>query len=353
MRPIYLCSSTATRSAMKSRACLAVMLSLAILAHWGFSVQATDNPKPQRLQVVTTLFPLFDWARVIGGERADVNLLLPPGVEAHAFEPTPRDIIAINKADLFIYTGETMEPWVRNVLGSLTNRDLMIVDSSEGIDYMEEAGIEEARARAHRDPVHHREKEVVRHHDNSEGRHTDHHGGKDPHIWLEFGNARTMVDHIARAFGEKDPAFADLYLSRAAEYNVRLMELERTYERILAGCRHKTLVYGGHFAFGYLAARYRLKHISPFQGFTPDAEPTPKRIAELIDYMKKSGMKALFFEEGIEPRVARVLGRETGAELLLLHGAHNVTKEEMARGVSYLNIMEENLERLKQGLECP
>lgn len=349
---------------MKSTTCLAVMLSLLITVHWGFPVHATDDPGPERLQVVATLFPLFDWARIIGGERADVNLLLPPGVEAHAFEPTPRDIVAINKADLFIYTGESMEPWVRNLLGSLTNRSLMIVDSSEGIDYMEEARHEGAGAegQGRHDSIHDHEKEAARrhdpdhqhsrHHDKIEGHHHDRHGGKDPHIWLEFGNAQKMVNHIARAFSEKDPASADLYLSRAAEYNNQLIQLEKAYEQTLAGCRHKTLVYGGHFAFGYLAARYGLKHISPYQGFTPDAEPTPKRIAELIDYMKQSGMKAIFFEEGIEPRVAKVLGRETGAQLLLLHGAHNVTKEEMARNVSYLSIMEENLERLTRGLEC-
>ena len=302
---------------------------------------AKEGAQNQPLRVVTTLFPLYDWARVIAQDRATVSLLLPPGVEPHSFEPTPKDITAINKADLLIYTGEFMEPWVESLIKGKTNKNLIVVDASQGLELMA-ASQEEDGDHEHADHEHG--------HGNSK---THHHQGKDPHIWLEFGNAQKIVDHIASAFAAKDPDNAQVYLNRAQDYNAKLQELDETYARTLAACKHRTLIYGGHFAFGYFANRYRLKHMSPYQGFAPDAEPTPKKLAELIKTMKESDLQAIFYEEGIEPRVAKVIGEETGARLLLLHGAHNVTKDELAGGVTYLSIMQANLERLKQGLECP
>ncbi len=342
------------------------------------SAQASGDRK---VQVVTTLFPLYDWARAIGGEQAEVVLLLPPGVEAHSFEPTPRDIVGIHKADLLIYTGRFMEPWVENIRKGVRPDGLLIVDTSRGILKGEEGD----HAERAQDPGHSHESESGVHHghgheDHSHAEHAHHghehasehpgeadhhghdhhghdhqHGGQDPHIWLEFGNAQIMVDHIAQAFAQaqKDPERARLYIERAAEYKSRLKELDARYEKALASCKHRTLIYAGHFAFGYFAERYGLTHVSPYQGFSPDAEPTPGRIAELVQTMKALNIQAVFYEEGVEPRVARTIARETGAKMLLLHGAHNVTRDELKSGVTYLSIMEENLARLKEGLECP
>jgi zinc transport system substrate-binding protein len=170
---------------------------------------------------------------------------------------------------------------------------------------------------------------------------------------LEFGNAQIMVDHIAQGFARKDPERARLYLDRAEQYNDMLKTLDQKYEKALASCKHKILIYAGHFAFGYFADRYGFTHVSPYVGFSPSAEPSPRRIAELVKTMKAMDMKAVFYEEGVLPRVAGVIAKETGAELLLLHGAHNVTRDELDQGVTYLSIMENNLERLKKGLECP
>ena len=323
---------------MRKAAIVTALLLLIIVAGRGAgsrTVEAAEN-QSGKLQVVTTLFPLYDWAKVVGGERVDVTLLLPPGVESHAFEPTPRDIAKMHKADIFIYMGDHMEPWVTSMVKGVSGDSLLVIDASEGIQLLQETDETAEPAHAH-------------HQGDSKQRF---HGDVDPHIWLEFNNAQEMVDTIARGLMKKDAAHKERYEKRAEAYKSDLRELDDRFEQALAHCRHRTLIYGGHFAFGYFAKRFNLEVISPYRGFAPDAEPTPREIAQLIQKMKTFNIKYIFYEEGIEPKVARVIGQEAGAELLMLHGAHNVTKDELSAGVTYLSLMTDNLERLKTGLEC-
>jgi zinc transport system substrate-binding protein len=289
-----------------------------------------------RLEVVTTLFPTYDFARQVGRDKVDVSLLLPPGVEPHTFEPKPQDVVRINKADVFIYTGKYMEPWAEDLVKGIIGKGPTVVDASAGIKLMDE------------------EEDHDEDHDEEESGHGHHHhhGGKDPHIWLDLGNAQIMVETIAKAFAGKDPGNGAYYLKNAAEYNAKLADLDRRYKETLAKAKYKTIIYGGHFAFGYFAGRYGLEHDSPYEGFSPNAEPSPKAIAELIKKLKGSGIKYIYYEELLDPKVARTISQETGAKLELLHGAHNVSKDELKSGVTYISIMEDNLKKLKVGLEC-
>jgi zinc transport system substrate-binding protein len=292
-----------------------------------FNVFAQESTK--KLEVVTTLFPTYDFAQKVGKDTINVSLLLPPGLESHTFEPKPQDVVRINKADIFIYTGKYMEPWVEDLLKGVSNKNLLVVDASTGIELISEG-----------------------HHDEDEGDHDDHHGGKDPHIWLDLANAQIMVDTIAKALVEKDPANSAFYLNNAKEYKSKLADLDRRFQETLSTAKHKKIIYGGHFAFGYFAKRYGLEHDSPYDGFSPNAQPSPKAIAGLINQLKQSGIKYIYYEELLDPKVARTISQETGAKLELLHGAHNVSKDELRRGVTFLDIMEDNLKKLKVGLEC-
>jgi zinc transport system substrate-binding protein len=287
-----------------------------------------------KIEVVTTLFPTYDFCRQVGKDKVNVTLLLPPGVEAHAFEPKPHDIARINKADVFIYTGAAMEPWVEDILKGVSNKDLIVVDASMGIALM--GGDDHT--------------EEGEHHEEEQGMH--HHGGKDPHIWLDLGNAQMMVSTIASALAAKDPANRDFYAANAGEYNAQLNDLDNRFKQTLSTAQHKTIIYAGHFAFGYFTKRYGLTHVSPYQGFSPDAQPRPRAIVELIKTMRVSGQKYVYFEELLDPKVARVIASETGASLELLSGAHNVSKDDLAKGVTFVQIMEKNLEKLKVGLVC-
>ncbi|MBZ0157962.1 MAG: metal ABC transporter substrate-binding protein [Alphaproteobacteria bacterium] len=290
----------------------------------------TRGAETEKREVVASLFPLYDFARNVGGERAHVTLLLPPGTESHSFEPKPADIIALTRADIFIYTNKFMEPWVDDILKGVANKDLLVVNASSGLSLMEGSG------------------EDGHDHDREHGHG---HDPVDPHVWLDFSNAIRMVNTILEGFLQVDPAHGDIYRKNAEEYQAKLKALDEKFRSTLAGCGQKMFVSGGHSAFGYLARRYGLEYRAAY-GFSPDAEPTPGELAEVARILKKNRLHYLFYEELLTPRVAEAIAAETGATLLKLHAAHNVSREEMERGVTFLSLMEENLESLRTGLQC-
>jgi len=276
-----------------------------------------------KIKVVTTLFPLYDMAKNIGANKAEVSLLLPPGVEAHSFEPKPSDIVKINEADIFVYTGKFMEPWADGIIKGVENKNLIVVDASRGTKMI--PGV---------------------FHDADEPA-----GSLDPHIWLDFDNTRTMVGNIARAFRSKDSVNKSFYERQADNYGNKLSELDSAYKTTLAACKNKEVVYAGHYAFGYLAKRYGLEYIAA-QGVSPDAEPTAKDLINLVKQIEKDKVEYVFYEELTSPKIAETIAGETEARLLLLNAAHNLTKDEIEKGVSFFDILKRDLDNLKVGLEC-
>jgi len=308
--------------------------------------RGTSPEQGGKVKVITTLFPLYDFARTIGQDRVEVSLLLPPGVEAHSFEPKPSDIVKISGADLFIYTGKFMEPWVEAVLKGVTNPKLKVVDASVGIPLLT------AESEAHEHEGGHQHGEAAeKSGSRKDGGHHPGHTDVDPHIWLDLRNAATMVDTIAAGLTEIDSAHRDLFIKNAEEYKKKLAALDARFRNELSRCAKREFIQGGHFTFGYLARRYNLTYIAAL-GFTPDSQPSPRQLIALAKQIREHGLKHVYYEELMEPRVAETLSRETGATLLMLHGAHNVSKEELERGVTFLAIMEQNLENLKVGLQC-
>ncbi len=314
---------------------LLIVATLLLLFCFGACNRPPDKAQAERrLKVITTLFPLYDFSKQVGGERADVSLLLPPGVEPHSFDPKPGDLLKLESADLFIYTGNEMEPWAETILKSIRAEQLVVVDASAGILTSEE-----------KSPYILGKKGV------SAAGDQHYHVGIDPHVWLDLSNARKMVETISKGFALKDPAHKEYYASNAQEYENRLAQMDAEYQRTLAACKKHVIIHGGHFAFNYLAKRYHLLYMSAYSG-SPDAEPTARRMITLKEQLKKYDVHYIYYEELITPRVAEIIARETGASMLKLNGAHNVTREEMARGITFLEIMQQNLQNLKVGLEC-
>ncbi|HSW64817.1 MAG TPA: zinc ABC transporter substrate-binding protein [Dissulfurispiraceae bacterium] len=316
-----------------------VFIAALLLCSAACQQQPLPTPAAPKVKVVTTLFPLYDFARSIGGDKAEILLLLPPGAEAHSFEPKPSDVAHLAKADIFVYTNKYMEPWAEKMVKGASSSTLAIIDTSVGIRLAESADEHE---RQHEHGVKDRKDDRAEEHG---------HGKVDPHIWLDFRNAVKMIDAIRDGFVQKDAAHKEHYMRRADELKVRLEALDAEYAAMLATCKKKTLVSGGHFAFGYLAKRYDLKYTSAY-GFSPSAEPSPRDLIRLSRLIRKQGVRYLFHEELIEPRIAETIARETGAELLLLHGAHNISRTDFDRGVTFLHLMERNFESLRKGLEC-
>lgn len=276
-----------------------------------------------KLTVVTSIFPLYDFAKTIGGDKVEVSLLLPPGVEAHSFEPKPSDIANINTADIFVYAGQFMEPWAADITQGTTNKSLKVVDASAGIILI--PGV-----------FHDADKPA---------------GSEDPHIWLDFDNDKQITQTITAAFIAQDPVNAVYYQARVAAYQESLMALDLQYQTALTNCVSREIIYGGHYAFGYLAKRYNLKY-SAAQGVSPDSEPTAQDLVNLVGQIKKDNIKYVFYEELTTPKIAETIAQETNTQLLLLNAAHNVSKDDLVTGKTFLQIMEANLKNLKIGLQC-
>lgn len=291
-----------------------------------FSACAKRGEEPaqiKKLKVITTLFPVYEMAKNIGADKAEVSLLLPPGVEAHSFDPKPGDVVKINEADIFVYTGKFMEPWAEDVIKGAVNKNLIVVDASRGTKMI--PGV---------------------FHDADEPAES-----LDPHIWLDFDNAKIMVKNIVQAFQFKDSTNKDFYEQKANDYSNKLTELDTSYKTILATCKDKEIVYGGHYAFGYLTKRYGLKYLSA-QGVSPNAEPTANDLVKLVEQIKKDKIKYVFYEELTSPKIAETIANETNAKMLLLNAAHNLSKDQFNQGLSFFDILKKDLDNLRVGLEC-
>lgn len=288
-----------------------------------------------KIEIVTTLFPQYDFARQIVGDKAEVTLLLPPGMESHSYEPTPADMIKINKANLFIYTGELMEPWAHKMIESVDSEQVKVLDVSQGIPLL--ASNEE-------DEQHHDHEAEVEGHEHSED--DGHHHTYDPHIWTSPQNAKVMVNNILEALCEVDPQNADYYKANAQAYQLQLDNLNDEFEVVVSNSKHDTIYHSGRFAMQYLMQQYGVNYVSaPFE-----AEPSAALVAQVINEIKANNIPAIYYEELITPKIAQMISEETGAQMLLLHSCHNVSKEDFDNGVTYLSLMEQNVENLKIGL---
>ena len=301
-----------------------------------------DDSKPL---IVTTLFPQYDFARQLVKDKAEVVLLLSPGVESHDFEPTPSDIILINKADLFIYTGDEMEPWVAKILDSIDNKDLAIIDVSEGVETICE---EENREHNHVHDENIQSGNIILESDEHSGH--DHSHGADPHIWTSPVNAMKMVENIQKALVEIDSENASFYETNAHEYIHSLEELDSQFRQIVSESDSKTIYFGGRFAMSYFAHEYGLNYVAAFDSCQAESEPSARLIVKIIDLMRKENVTYIFHEEMTDPKAARIIAEEIDGEALLLHSCHNISKAEMAAGATYLSLMEQNVTNIRKAL---
>lgn len=295
-----------------------------------------EKKQEEKIKIIASLYPQYDFVKEIAKDKVDVRLILKPGVESHSFEPTPQDIVDIKKANIFIYTGKHMEPWVEKLITKGDKTEALVVDVSKGIEIIETDDDDDHD----HDHKHEHDKDKKDEHDHKH----------DPHIWLDLNNAKLMVETIKDALVKIDAKNKDFYQKNAKEYIAKLDKLDKEYKEAVKTFKSKKIVSGGHFAFAYLVKRYDLEYITPYKGFSPNAEPSAKNLAKLVKFIKDNKVKAIYYEELLDPKIAKMLSKETGAKMLLLHAAHNVSKEELDKGVSYLSIMSQNLKNLKEGL---
>ncbi|MGL5540057.1 MAG: metal ABC transporter solute-binding protein, Zn/Mn family [Erysipelotrichaceae bacterium] len=290
-----------------------------------------DAIDESKVVIVTTLFPIYDFSKALLKEKAEVVLLLPPGVESHSYDPSPRDMILIKNADLFVYTSDAMEPWVSSLTTLIPQERTIAASDGIVLQQFEQGQPEEDHAEDH-DDDHDRE-------------------GGDPHVWLDPIHAMVMVENIAQALVESHPELKDFVEANKAAYIEELTQLDQLIRRESDTISNKTIVFGGHYTFGYFAQRYGYQFVTPYRSLSPDAEPTPRSITKMISEIKQNDVGTIFYEELVEPRVASVIAEETGVKMLELSGIHNVSKKQLEEGITYIALMQRNISALKEGLK--
>ena len=275
------------------------------------------------LKIVCTDFPCYDFARHAAGEGAEVTMLLKPGVEAHSYEPTPADILAIGDADLFVYIGGESDAWADSILAGFDGADapalLRMMDCVDGL--IEEEG--------------------------------DGHGDApeyDEHIWTSPKNAARMALAAGEALAAVDPSNAEQYTQNARSYADEINAIDAEIESVVAGAARKTLVFADRFPFVYLTRAYGLDYLAAFNSCTADTEPSAKTVMTLIQKMEGERIPAVYTIELSTQAIARTVAEETGARILTLHSMQTVSQSEFDAGETYASIMQRNVEALKEGL---
>lgn len=287
--------------------------------------KSEDNGK---MTVVTTIFAPYDFLKQIVGDKVNVVMLLPPGVESHSYEPTPSDIIEIENADLFFYVSEHTETWVTQITSSLKNKKVETVCIADGI------GIE------------------VHGHNHGENHSHDHSDEctTDEHIWTNLEYASEMVDFLGEKIAKKDEANKDFYLENAKEYKNEILELKAKFEEMISSSKRDEIVSGSRFAMKNFTNEFGLHFTAAFDSCVDNTEPSAAVMAKITDKIRDEKIPVIFYEELTEPKIALAVSLETGAKMLLLHSCHNVSAKELESGATYLSLMKQNYDNLKEAL---
>lgn len=334
---------------------------------------AENEAKKEKLEIVTSFYPIYEFTKEIVGDEANVSMLIPASVEPHDWEPAAKDLELIQNADALVFNNENMETWIDEIQNTVDTTNLAIIDASEGIellpfsegshehehehdhDHEEEAHDHEGGTHSHEGEAHDHEGESHNHegetHDH-EGHDHDEHGHHhefDPHLWLSPKMAIKEVETIATELMIIDPENKEVYETNKNNYIQKLQELDKEYEEALANVNNKEII-TQHAAFGYLADSYGLNQV-PIAGLSPDNEPSAKQLKELKEFAEEHNISTIFFEDNASSKVAETLANELNAKTAVLNTLEGLSEEDEKNGATYISIMEENLKVLKDALK--
>ncbi len=339
---------------------IAVLLTGALLLS-GCAASGKDGNSSSggKKSIVTTIFPEYDWVMNILGDMKDdydVTMLLDKGVDLHSFQPTVTDIAKISKCDLFIYVGGESDEWVEDALSEVTNSDMQVLNLLDILgESVKEEEIVEGMEYEHDHDHDHEDGDA---HDHEDGEYHDHDHEEeeteyDEHVWLSLRNTAVICDSIEKAIEKIDTDNAGLYRSNLEAYKQKLNALDGQYKDAVASSKEKTLLFGDRFPFRYLVDDYGLSYYAAFAGCSAESEASFETIVFLSGKMDELGLKHVMTIESSDGKIADTIVQNTASkdqDVLTLDSMQSVTSENVKTGVSYLSIMEGNLEVLKKAL---
>ncbi len=317
---------------------IAVLLLALILAFSMCGCVKKKKSEDGTLRIVTTIYPPYDFARVVTqGVDTEITMLVPAGVESHTYEPTAQDIIKISECDLFVYTGGEEDYWVEEVLDSLGSDAPSTLTMMDCVDLLkEDTSADETKQTTSSDSTTSTKKNKYL--------------GYDQHVWTSPVNAIEIVLGIKNKLCEIDKNNSDTFKKNADAYCDKLIELDTTYRSVVKSAARKTIVVADRFPFKYLADEYSLQYVAAYPGCSQESEPSASVIATLTDKVKSENIPVIFTIEFSNQNIAKSIAESTGAKILTLHSCHNVSKEDFDNGVGYYELMQKNLEALKEAL---
>lgn len=293
-------------------------------------VSAPDTAeKTDKLSIISTIFPYYDFARAVCGDTAEVSMLISPSAEIHSFDPSPSDIIAIQNCDVFLYTGSENDVWVEQIFESVDTSGITIVKLIDTVEL--------TCADQHEDDGHEHE-------------HEHEHSSYDDHIWTSPLNAVTITEEITDAVCAKDPDNAETYRKNSEAYISEIMRTDEIISGIVNESENSMLVFGDRFPMIYFTERYGLDYLAAFNGCSTETDCSAATMATLIDYIEENNVKYIYTIELSNKNIANALSEQTGAEILTLQSCQNISKEDFDNGETYVSLMERNAEELRKGL---
>ncbi len=318
---------------------IAVMIGCAFLLPGPKKTGAEEKSEGDKLQIVAAIFPIYDWVQNILGENpgdAEVNMLLDTGVDLHSYQPSADDIMQISACDIFIYVGGESDKWVEDALKEAVNKDMVVINLLNVLG----------------DQV--KEEELIAGMEGEEEEGEEEEPEYDEHIWLSLRNASVLTDHIAGAIAEADAANADAYMANAEAYKEKLDSLDAEYQEAVSAAEKDTLLFGDRFPFRYMTDDYGLSYFAAFPGCSAETEASFETIVFLADKVNELSLSSILTIEGSDHKIAETIRESTKSrdqQILTMNSMQSTTLEDAQEGTSYLSIMKDNLEVLKEALK--
>lgn len=315
---------------------LSFVLSSIIFFTTVYSLSACSSDKDEeksysgKISIVTTIFPYYDFTRSIAGDNADIKLLLSPGSEPHSYDPSPFDIVAIENCDIFIYNGGESDEWVESVLDSIENKNMKVLRMMDYVDLLYEQSVD---------------------HEEHNEEHDHEHGEEyDEHIWTSVKNAEKLATAIYDELSLCDSENKETYSSNKDSYLAKLHTLDSEITYIVSNAKRNTVVFGDRFPFLYFVTDYSLEYECAFPGCSSETEPSISTVTHMIDFTRECQVPVVFYLEFSNGKVAKLISEDSGAKTMRFSSCHNVTKDEFADGATYISLMEQNANALKEAL---
>lgn len=298
----------------------------------GININFKKSENENGLKIVTTIFPYYDFARAVVGNDDNIHLLVSPGGEIHSYEPTPSDIIKIQNADVFIYNGGENDAWVDNILNTIDTSTITVIKMMDYVDVYEE------------------DNEWIYGETNVEEDYGDE-LEYDEHIWTSPKNAMKLVETISNKLIDMDKKNKELYELNSKNYIEEIRKIDNEIQEIVDNSKTKLLIFGDRFPFRYLVEEFGLKYRAAFSGCSTETEPSASTIASLIETIKENKIPVVLYIELSNQKVSNTLAEETGTKTMCLQSCQSISKKDFEEGKTYVTIMQENVETLKEALQ--